>query len=166
MLGIIITIIGLIITFEIEKEVNYSAFPFASLFLALNPAIWLWAVGGLETPLCMLLIALILFDEFKLNTTRVGAISAGLLAITRPEMPLILIIYLVNLLYKKKTVRFPTAILVILAVAPLLLYIFFRIWVYAEIFPNTYFAKAQSHDIPGGSFYLLLAMRDFFFSGL
>jgi arabinofuranosyltransferase len=160
-LGVVLTVCMVLVVYAAERRALPDRLPVASLFLAANPCLWVWSVSGLEAPLCAFLIATVLYDEVVKGGTLTGATAIGLLAVSRPEMPLLLIVYLAYRWVETKAPPWRNSAAFLLAVAPFLAYFGFRVWFFLDIFPNTYYAKAASHDWAGGFGYLWQSLRQF-----
>lgn len=163
LIGILLTLASLILLYISEKARYPEQIPFASIFIALNPCVLVWSVGGLETPLVYLLISIIIYDHILKKHSIFSAIAAGLLAITRPEMPFFVLAYF---LFRLKALRnTPVAAWkqAFLALAPMIIYTAFRMIYYSDIFPNTAYAKAPFQDWGFAFWYLVKGFRQFFF---
>jgi len=158
-LGILLTIVSVLVFYRAETGVNPRQFPVGTFFLALNPALMLWSVGGLETALCVLLASIILYDEVINNGSIMGAAAVGVLGVSRPEMPLIVIVYLIWRWLNGENAKAGMMRIVLVSIIPAALWVIFRLIYYGDIFPSTYYAKAQSHDVFNGVIYLLFSLR-------
>jgi len=156
--GIALLLFSLIIIYKAERIVDADGFPFATLFIAINPAVMLWAAGGLETALCVFLVSVILYDEVKNNGGIIGSLAVGILAVSRPEMPLILIFYSAWTWFRKRRGWQNAALRILISCIPIIIWLIFRLAYYNDIFPNTYYAKAQSLDVSEGALYLAQAL--------
>ncbi|HDS29754.1 MAG TPA: hypothetical protein ENN67_01795, partial [Firmicutes bacterium] len=96
-LGLILTIGACLLIASAEKKLFQRRFPTAAFLFAVNPCVWVWSVGALETPLCAFLLALAVYDSVPVNREKKrlwGPIAMGILSITRPEMPILLAVYI------------------------------------------------------------------------
>jgi hypothetical protein len=116
--------------------------------LAVNPTFAFWVGSGMETPLQAFLICLSLF--FCGSARRTGktvplAIALGLLGVTRPEGPLYAIpfalAWLAGVCAKRRTLDRAALRGAVVYLAIVGGYSLFRLMYFAELFPNTYFAK-------------------------
>jgi hypothetical protein len=152
--------------------------PLAALYLATSAPFLLWNVGGLETPLVTLLLALSVFlhlreDRALSSDPQAPSIpwSYALLclaALTRPE-PAALIVPLAALRIVRRVRRVPGARTLLgearwlaLFAVPYALFLAFRYAYYGELLPNTYYAKMYlDHRVTfRGASYLERAVTD------
>lgn len=135
------------------------------LLLFTTPSFVVWAIGGLEQPLYIFLLALILSEVSKIqennNLKRLFPLSIwlGLLTITRPDGFLFtgittLFLILTNLKRKSNILK----VIFTIGLIPILFLIgqlIFRYNYYGELVPNTALVKVKftMHHILGGGFY-------------
>jgi len=153
-LGIQLAAASVLIIYSAERRVHPERIPIASLVMALNPCLFVWSVGGLETTLCTFLVALVLYDELVNKNGTLGAAAMGILAVSRPEMPLLLIVYLLLTFPGNKIAQMAVKAKLLVLILPAIFWLVFRILYFSDIFPNTYYAKATSHDLRAGFLYL------------
>lgn len=152
---------------------------FALLLLATTPCFSVWAIGGLEQPLYILLLTLSIIEvskivqENKLNRIYFLSIWLGLLALTRPDGFLFTIltsIFLLAVNFKNK--KNLAKIFVATAFIPslfLLGQLIFRYNFYGELVPNTALVKVKItfHHVIRGIYYNFRAFfGTFLLSGL
>jgi len=126
-----------------------------------------WSLGGLETPLYMLLLmaATYLFTTFEHNQSMGKAVTVGLLlglcTLTRPEAALFVAITLTTGLLGYKSRKISLCILLVFSV----LYMPYFVWrwqYYGDIFPNTFYAKLGTplgKRLQDGFYYLHTFLR-------
>lgn len=163
--GTLAVILSYFKTKNIRKE-----YVFAAVFLlATTPCFSVWAIGGLEQPLYILLLTLALTEISKIindkNKARIYflALWLGLLAVTRPDGFLFTILTTVFLGFvfrenKKDVIK----IFVVVGLVPalfLLAQLLFRYQFYGELVPNTALVKVKItlHHVLRGGFYIFKA---------
>lgn len=126
--------------FELYRAIKPSRFAGLGLWsLSLVMGLHYWGTAGLETPLYLwlLLASLPLISTSSVHLW--NWIALGLLGITRPEAPA-----LVVLVFCLRWFRFRTwSNKYLLALAPMLGWQLFRWWYFGDWLPNTYWAKAS-----------------------
>jgi hypothetical protein len=142
----------------VSKFAGLAAF-FALAFLALNTSFVVWTTSGLENPLYILLISLLLWQTIQLRDggtyelKRVMLISglSALCGLTRPDgivyfgvFPFFVCLDLLSGKYRaREAVRFLlayTAVFILIYGS----YIAFRYFYFGDLLPNTYYAKGRS----------------------
>ena len=161
-LGIILTIATVLIVYSAEQKLTPEKQPIASIFLALNPCIWAWSVGGLETPFCMLLMALVIREEAIEKNSMMIAVWMGILSITRPEMPALLLVFLILKWRSKWRSSRDRLGFFAFAIIPLILYLAFRLLYFGDLLPNTFYSKSPDQWLSGMRYYLV-SMGSFFY---
>lgn len=126
----------------------------APALLAVNPALAVWATGGLETAFYAFLLTLgvcRLAEELDAGTPRVAtALVFGLASLTRPEGALfggLMCLVLLVLLGRTGPGRLAWARWSVVFLAVFLSYFFWRWSYYGFLLPNTFYAKVDA----GGS---------------
>lgn len=126
-----------------------------------------WSLGGLETPLYMLLLmsATYLFTTFEQNASTSKAITVGLLlglcTLTRPEAALFVVITISTGLVFYKSRKISLCILLAFSI----LYMPYFVWrwqYYGDILPNTFYAKLGTpltKRLQDGLYYLHTFLR-------
>lgn len=140
----------------ISSDVNRTIKTAVIAFLVLNPAFFVHAFSGLETPLFMMLLleSLIrlrrVINSSEAQTHKLGVdycalyISSILLPLTRPEGIVVTLFIFVMIFWKNKG-RVPYSWLFTLVAAVGIGYFLWRYAFFGTIFPNTFYAK-QSHS--------------------
>jgi len=152
-------------TKNIRKE-----YVFIAVFLLITtPCFAVWAIGGLEQPLYILLLTLTLTEVSKItndkNKKRIYYLSLwlGLLAITRPDGFLFTILTTVFLgaFFRKNRKHLIKVVLVVGLIPALFLLgqLLFRYSFYGELVPNTALVKVKItlHHVLRGGFYIFKA---------
>lgn len=146
---------------NVKKEYVF----FALLLLATTPSFAVWAIGGLEQPLYVLLITLVITEVYKIihqeNFKRLYILSIwlGLLALTRPDGFLFTILTAGFLLYikreNKKSISTILGSIILIPSIFLLGQLMFRYQYYGEWVPNTALVKVKVtlHHILRGGYY-------------
>lgn len=148
----------------------------APTYFGTLPAVAIWAVSGLETPLVgfllLLCVHLHLSEEAAFERGQrfvsFSYLALAFAALTRPE-PALLLMPLVGLRWTKRWMRRGSRpwvvrelVSLLLFVVPYGLFLVFRYAYYGDLLPNTYYAKL--HDDPDawarGGRYLAAAGRD------
>jgi len=124
------------------------------LFFCLAAPTAVWAIGGLEQPLCAALLgiaiplcfAVIESGDLNLKKTLLASLMLGLLCITRPDGPLFTIsaIAAFFLAWRSSEHKRPILASLVLLIFPVIFYagqIVFRFYYYDEIVPNTALVK-------------------------
>lgn len=179
-LGIILSLYTLFIIFQHFKDVRKKYIVFGLLFLVITPSFPVWAIGGLEQPLVIFFIALIVISVFSIldtpkniNNWIVLSLSCGLLSITRPDGILFTFLVLLFLLYnfrKKSSRAILSSILLYSALIPVFFYIgllVFRLYYYGEFVPNTALVKARlslHHSVGGIKYFIKFLICTFPFN--
>jgi arabinofuranosyltransferase len=124
-----------------EKTSSFSFFLPLTLIIS-TQVIPEFFTSGLETPLVLLYSVLFTKEIFFPNkSTLYKGLLIGLGPLVRPELILLsIILFLVNIMNGQRD-WLKTGII---ASIPNLLYLCFRIYYYASLLPNTYYAKAHS----------------------
>jgi arabinofuranosyltransferase len=152
---------------------------FTPLFLGLSAPFAMWAVGGLENPLFMLLAlagSILFYREEERDSGWSSSICWGLLALTRPEGLLfgaIASLYRFTRLYRlrKRPGAQDYQRMAVLAVI-VLPHLIWRLAYYGYPVPNTYYAKSMGFHLrtllEGGHYIFrsLEVVGGFFFCGL
>ena len=119
-----------------------------ALLLAMNPTFGFWIGSGMETPLQAFLICLSAYlykRACNMETTVPLAIALGLLGITRPEGPLyavpVALLWLGEAVAGRRMLGWASLRGVIVYAFIVGGYLVFRFAYFAEVLPNTYFAK-------------------------
>ncbi len=160
-LFLLIPLIALYIyIYKYGKQLNQVIIPVSSYVFAAPIAVW--AIGGLEQPLLafLLTMSIICFLRYCDNPSPyfliVTSINLGLMVLTRPDAPLIVIAFAVTFLLITKLSQNARIIsAVIVTIAPALFVIgqlLFRLNYYGEFLPNTAFVKltpAVNHFLNG-----------------
>jgi len=156
----LILVLGSFITVQkileiISKRSNLGTFVILTL-LSLNTSFVIWTVSGLENPLYVLIISLLLWhvikyivsDIYSVKLLILVSILSALCALTRPDGILYVIIFPLILLSnvtlgKQKPKDALKSILLYVGIFVLVFgtYIIFRYFYFKDIFPNTYYAK-------------------------
>lgn len=133
------------------------------IFLALNGGFTLWSQAGMETSLFTFLISWAVFSTLRkeLNSPFTGFLYA-LAALVRPEGLLFILLGLVYVFYRSRSLRETF----IFAVPPLIILTPYHIWrisYYGMLFPNTFYAKTSSGFdlVPTGLDYLARGFSSF-----
>ncbi|MEC3876258.1 glycosyltransferase family protein [Chryseobacterium salviniae] len=163
--GTLAVIFSYFTTKNIRKE-----YVFAAIFLlATTPCFTVWAIGGLEQPLYILLLTLTLVKVSKIindkNKTAIYflALWLGLLAISRPDGFLFTILTTLFLgAAFRKNRKYLILIFIFAGVVPalfLLGQLIFRYQFYGELVPNTALVKVKItlHHVLRGGFYIFKA---------
>lgn len=121
------------------------------LLLALAPGFAAYAVSGLETPLFTLLVTGGLYLLSRTGTMRsvaLGSVLLGAAAMTRPEGALFIMFGGLACALRPGPGRGARAVAsVVPGLAIVLTLIFWRLWYYGSLVPNTFFAKAGGKEI-------------------
>jgi len=115
----------------------------AGVLVALNPALFCWALSGLETPLYALLVlgSVLLVDGSRPRRHAVAAgICLTLAGMTRPEA-IVLFPFLAGLLYLNTRSREPVVRFALVFILGFGSYFIARAVWYGSLFPNTFYAK-------------------------
>ena len=166
LLGVFCSIGTLIIIFRFLKNkfAGKESIFIPLILLATTPCFVIWAVGGLEQPLYILLLTLVLVEVSEVirqNFRRLLFLSIwlGLLAITRPDGFLFTVtttVFLV-LINRKDTAKIFRIILTVGLIPTLFLagQLLFRYSYYGEWVPNTALVKVKItwHHVLRGGFY-------------
>ena len=156
-LGVLLSIGTLLIvtrTASLGRSPEQRTAPLAALYLASLAPFSIWGIGGLETPLVTLLIALAVHLHLCEDATLCAGrpriawsyVALLLAAITRPE-PVVLIVPLAAARLAREYLcagraRFKRALLELgLFALPYATFLAFRYGYYGQFVPNTYFAK-------------------------
>ena len=111
---------------------------------ALNPSYLTWIASGLETGLFALLLGLAGVALLRERGGWLG-IALGLLCLTHPEAPLLVLgavgVWALGLGLARRRPGAPEARLVIAGAVIAGGYLLFRLWYFADLLPNTYYAK-------------------------
>jgi len=122
---------------ELGVSVLYSTV--AVGWLICQPAFVIWSVSGLENPLYVFLIAILLFLIAKQqNKSRaiIAGIIAGLISLTRPEGFIYGCLYPI---FNRKHVKFYMPGFLAISGG----YVVFRIAYFGDLFPNPYYKKSE-----------------------
>jgi len=135
------------------------------LFFCLAAPTAVWAIGGLEQPLCAALLgfaipmcfAVVESDDLRLDKTLLASLMLGLLCITRPDAPIFTVAAVAAciLAWRFSQHKRPIRTLLVLLIFPVFFYagqIVFRYFYYGEIVPNTALVKftpSMNHFILG-----------------
>lgn len=125
----------------------------ACLLLVLNQGFHYWSTSGLETSLYMALFAASCLGIVR---GKLWLLPTALLAIARPEGPFLLLALLVSIAVFRHSLL--TRKNLFLLVLPLLLWLLTRWFVYHDVLPNTFYAKAtgsKAQQILMGTIYSL-----------
>lgn len=142
---------------------NFSDVPYKNLsifvillLLSLNSSFVIWTSSGLENPLYAMLSVLYFLLILKYNRTNlpnysltfVITLAAVLLALTRPDGILFILIFpvylVVTLIFKRQKFAFPHLCLYVCCAAALLGgFLLFRYFYFHDLFPNAYHAKSS-----------------------
>jgi hypothetical protein len=160
-LGLLLTLGSILFVYAAEKKTAPARIPFASIFLALNPCLWVWSGGGMETSLVTFLFAMFLYAEVVRDGDIMSWISMGFIALSRPELPALMLVYMAWRWVKVKTPPWKRPLELFLLVEPFALYMLFRFYYYSELLPNTAYAKAPFRDYLFGLNYIFLGFRQF-----
>lgn len=146
---------------NIKKEYVF----LAVTLLVTTPCFAVWAIGGLEQPLYVLLVTLVFIEVLRITSSndfkKIYQLSIwlGLLALTRPDGFLFTIItslflLAVNRQNKDKLLKIGIATILVPTLF-LLSQLFFRYTYYGELVPNTALVKVKItiHHILRGGFY-------------
>ncbi|MDR1876357.1 MAG: glycosyltransferase family 39 protein, partial [Flavobacteriaceae bacterium] len=152
-------------TQNIKKEYVFLAIT----LLITTPCFAIWAIGGLEQPLYVLLVTLVLIEVIKIindnNLNRIYKLSVwlGLLALTRPDGFLFTIITSIFLLFinRNDKINFVKTAVATVVIPSLFLFsqLAFRYIYYGELVPNTALVKVKItiHHILTGGLYNIYA---------
>ncbi|MBP2619132.1 hypothetical protein [Chryseobacterium jejuense] len=162
-------ILGSILYYFRNKNIQREYIFLAVALLATTPCFVVWAIGGLEQPLYVLLLTLILIEvskivnDYHFKTIYLLSFWLGLLALTRPDGFLFTLLtsgFLLAIYRKQKDqfikIGFATAIIPSLF---LLGQLAFRYNFYGELVPNTALVKVKVtiHHVLRGGFYNIKA---------
>lgn len=114
------------------------------LFLSLSPAFVDYTSSGLENPLAYFLFSLLIYSFHKEKYLTIP-ILAALLFLTRFDYFLIIFIFLIVSLYKVKLSKRMFSSL-FLSASIVFSWLFFSLYYYGTLFPNTYYAKMMDYD--------------------
>lgn len=135
---------------------------FVTLFIVINPYIYIHFLSGLETPLFMLLILEIFIRMGKISdgekSSNVLYFVAFLLPLTRPEGVVFTAITMLVLLHKRKW-HLPKDIGFWLMIIAGFSYFIWRYSYFGYLLPNTVYAKSHSHFGMIGSVFNILEAR-------
>lgn len=160
-IGTIWTILAYFRTQSVKKELVF----LAVALLVTTPCFAVWAIGGLEQPLYVLLVTLTFVEVLRIVSSndfrKIYHLSVwlGLLALTRPDGYLFTIITSLFLLFvyrQKKEFLFKIGIAAIFVPTLFLIsQLVFRYVYYGELVPNTALVKVKItiHHILRGGFY-------------
>lgn len=170
-LGILCTVgmIGIILRYFSQQPVKKEIVFFAVGLLVTTPTLAVWAVGGLEQPLYVLLVTLVIIEVLKIINT--GSLKRGLylslwlglLALTRPDgflFTLLASFFLLAVNLKNRSKAAKIALFSFILPSLFLLgQLAFRYTYYGEIVPNTALVKVKVtfHHILRGGYYQLRA---------
>lgn len=115
---------------------------FVCLLLVLNHGFHYWSTAGLETALYM---ALFVCSVAGIVSGRHWLLPTALIGIARPEGPFLLFGIIIALAMFRR--HYLTIRVLVLLVAPTLLWLFLRLAVYGVFLPNTFYAKAAGGDL-------------------
>jgi len=168
--SIILSICSILMIYNFAKVFNDEKIAlFAPLFYTVYYPFHLWTIGGLETPLFILLLISGCYFAYKeisdksRKYPKYSIIAFSLLVLTRPEgiiyflgFELIFILYFY--FYQKDKRIFLQRIISLIFVGGIYsIYFLWRFSYYGKIFPNSYYAKSSSNIITNqGINYLLL----------
>lgn len=171
--------IGVILNYFRKQNIRKEYVFFAVLLLVTTPCFTVWAIGGLEQPLYILLLTLVIVEVLHTintkNLKRVYHLSLwlGLLALTRPDGFLFTILAAGFLLFinRNNTSSLLKLVLSVVCIPSLfvLAQLAFRYSYYGELVPNTALVKVKIslHHILRGGFYSVKAfLGTALFSGL
>lgn len=170
-LGIVCSVSTLAVICSYFKTKNIrKEYVFAAVFLLVTtPCFTVWAIGGLEQPLYILLLTLILTEVSKIindkNKARVYFLAfwLGLLAITRPDGFLftILTTLFLGVVFRKNRKDLIKVFILVGFIPALFLLgqLLFRYNFYGELVPNTALVKVKItlHHVLRGGFYIFKA---------
>lgn len=158
-------ILGSILYYFRNKNIQKESIFLGVTLLATTPCFAVWAIGGLEQPLYVLLLTLVLIEVSKIindqnfKTIYLLSFWLGLLALTRPDGFLFTLLTagFLLLVYRKKKDQF-IKIGIAAAIIPtlfLLGQLAFRYSFYGELVPNTALVKVKVtiHHVLRGGFY-------------
>jgi hypothetical protein len=118
------------------------------VFLSVCYAVICYFTSGLESPL-----VLVMAGAYACAVGRPGSVALqillGMSALARPELSIPFVLFVVYA--RLKTGRFPRAAIVT-AVAAVGGYVAFRIWYYADLFPNTFHLKDELWITQGATY--------------
>lgn len=159
--------IGVIINYFRKQDIRKEYVFLAVLLLVTTPCFAVWAIGGLEQPLYIVLLTLVIVEVLHITNTKDRkriyylSIWLGLLALTRPDGFLFTILasgFLLFINRDRKDILYPL-ILSIVGIPSLFLLVqlAFRYSYYGELVPNTALVKVKIslHHILRGGFYNL-----------
>ncbi len=140
--GILLVAAGVAVGARLARELGATRMGQAMVVLAcaLTGSLHYWAPSGLETPLCVLTMGVLLLAIARGNVAWWAAATA-LLGVLRPEGPAMVIASAVAMVVahgRRSLGPWPVAA----AFGPAVGYEIFRLAYYGPIFPNTYYAKA------------------------
>lgn len=170
-LGIVCSVSTLAVICSYFKTKNIrKEYVFVAVFLlATTPCFTVWAIGGLEQPLYILLLTLILTEVSKIindkNKAHVYFLAfwLGLLAITRPDGFLftILTTLFLGVVFRKNRKDLIKVFILVGFIPALFLLgqLLFRYHFYGELVPNTALVKVKItlHHVLRGGFYIFKA---------
>lgn len=163
--GTLAVVLSYFKTVPVKKEYVFSAV----FLLVTTPCFTVWAIGGLEQPLYILLLTLALTEVSKIindkNSGRMYLLSLwlGLLSVTRPDgflFTMVTAAFLCFFFRKSKRELIKVFFVVVLIPALFLLgQLVFRYSFYGELVPNTALVKVKVtvHHVLRGGFYILKA---------
>lgn len=145
-LGLLCTLAtGICLLRLLEKTVATSpGFTVPLLLWLFSAGTHVYASSGLETPLFALLLTWSIERQSVRAPLWQSALLVGLAGITRPEAPLYILAWLASLPLsgtKRAESRQHLVTAVLIALAPSLIWLLFRLTYYHALLPNTFFAK-------------------------
>lgn len=157
--------VGAILNYFRKQDVKKGYVFLSIILLITTPSFAVWAIGGLEQPLYVFLMTLVLIDVLRivntgnLNKIYLLSIWLGLLALTRPDGFLFTLLtsvffLAINFRNKQNLLKIGLATIIIPTLF-LLGQLIFRYSYYGEFVPNTALVKVRLtiHHILRGGFY-------------
>jgi arabinofuranosyltransferase len=175
--GLVFSLATLVLAYAFARRLPFPLF--TPLFLSLSAPFAMWAVGGLENPMFMLLAfagSFLFYREEERGSGWASSIFWGLLALTRPEGLLfgaIAFLYRIGRLFRLRARPEAHDYLRVAVLAAIILpHLIWRLSYYGYPLPNTYYAKSMGFHLRTfmeGGYYIFRSIEvvgGFFFCGL
>jgi arabinofuranosyltransferase len=124
-----------------------------ALFYSFSAPIVVWAIGGLEQPLLMLLFAFSLYliprffaDSFNPKNILILGLTFSLMILTRPDTPLFIVAFAIAFIFHRSPLQKPQKIIALFKILSFPIATFigqltFRMIYYNDFLPNTAYVK-------------------------
>jgi hypothetical protein len=142
--GVVFSMLTVCGVWNLSRQLKAPVFlsGFACLLLALNQGFYYWATSGLETSLYA---ALLIGSCIGIIREKSWLLPTALIGIARPEgMFLLLAIIGSIFIVKRHLISVKTLFICLL---PALLWLLLRWYIYSDILPNTFYAKATGNSL-------------------